>query len=382
MGKRYPRTFKPCNDFGSGETKELTSEDFDIFNTLTNISLSPAETELALEPTQKDPEEKQIFALHFHPEWVPLELIDKRLQTAFPNAEERFAIPTQHNVLMTLDTFTGVEADVFVHAYGLKIQLLIHLKSSKLPQASTLEAMINKTFKYRELQLLDVLEQVAFPDEATQKEIKKMGFHEEAMHSAQFYATKLKDLINTTGITQTPRAEMLKNRLLTDYIEKKAQNLDSVLLDRLLSLVNHLKKFVKARLNPSRFHTAQEIIEESRALGAGIVIPHPPQFWPALLDNLDVDGFEVWNPSTPAHTFFLIQYLAERKKIKRPLLAFMGDDTHMSSKIRPQMVSYKDGNLREIGFQPPWKDPKVIQALKDIGQSRERTYNEYMNRLM
>jgi hypothetical protein len=59
----------------------------------------------------------------------------------------------------------------------------------------------------------------------------------------------------------------------------------------------------------------------------------------------------------------------------------MGDDTHMSSKIRANITEDKNGQGREIGFQPPWWNPDVVQALQKTGQSRERTMDEYRARL-
>jgi hypothetical protein len=181
---------------------------------------------------------------------------------------------------------------------------------------------------------------------------------------------------------ETEKSEMLKNRLLTDFMLARNQGLDPSLFGSSLSVANVVKSFVKHRLNYQRFSSAQEVIEEVRALGAGIVIPHPPQFWPALIDDLDVDGWEVWNPSTPNHVLFLIESLNRAQgRGRRPLLAFMGDDTHMSSKIRANITEDKNGRGREIGFQPPWWEAPVAQALKRTGQSRERTMDEYRARL-
>ncbi|MDR2455194.1 MAG: hypothetical protein LBE49_01180, partial [Deltaproteobacteria bacterium] len=59
----------------------------------------------------------------------------------------------------------------------------------------------------------------------------------------------------------------------------------------------------------------------------------------------------------------------------------MGDDTHMSSKIRPDVMEDKSYREREIGFQPPWSDPEAARALKALGQSRERTMDEYRSRI-
>jgi hypothetical protein len=365
-----------------GKDIEIDDEDWCIFNSLTNIKLTKDEIQLAITPEQVDPEEKEIFAIHFHPEWVPMELIAERLKAAFPNAKERFVIPTQHNLLQSFDNFSGVEVDVFAHEYNLKIQLLVHINSKKLKKATTLISMIEQTFQYRALQLLDYLEQIIKPDILMQKEIKKLGTPKEVRDCTKYYATKLRLMIGESVIVSSNRREMLKNRLLTDYIFlKSAAYLKPPMMDSLLTYAKHVKNLVKLRLNPNRFHTAKNLIEEARSHGAGIVIPHPPRFWPALLDDLDIDGWEVWNSSTPDHTSFLIECLKRRKKKKRDFLAFMGDDTHMSSKIRPDMSMKKGSPKTEIGFQPPWGNPAIKLALRDANQSRKRTINEYMARI-
>jgi len=156
------------------------------------------------------------------------------------------------------------------------------------------------------------------------------------------------------------------------------------LLGQAIIFVNAVKKTIKAELRPEKFYSPQEVIEEARSLGAGIVIPHPPQFWPILLSGLDVDGWEVWNPSTPHHILFLLETLHranESRRRGRRLLAFMGDDTHMSAKIRLDRSDEKDSANREIGFQPPWTDPVVSAALQRTGQSLTATLNEYRGRL-
>jgi hypothetical protein len=154
------------------------------------------------------------------------------------------------------------------------------------------------------------------------------------------------------------------------------------LLSPALGVARAAKKKVKAAFQPANFYAPREIIEEARALGAGVVIPHPPFFWPVLLDDLDVDGWEVWNPSTPRHAEFLTRALAranEARGRRRRLLAFMGDDTHLSSKYRPAPDGEKHG--REIGFQDPWSDPNLARLLAETGQSLAGTLTEYRARL-
>ncbi|MDR2444151.1 MAG: hypothetical protein LBE31_11610 [Deltaproteobacteria bacterium] len=355
----------------------LGEEDRQVFDRLTSISLSETEKELAITPDFTAPGETTLMALHFHPEWVPLDLIEKRLARAFPDAVDTFVIPTQHNKILTLGQWAGVEADVYCPEYGEKIHLLFHFKKSALQKAATFQTMMEQTFRYRALQLLEILSALTKPDESMAKGIKKSGLDSQALNLAGTFAARLSNLIADPDHFDPHRSPMLKNRLLTDFILERGLEIPSAMLDRALSVVSLVKAMVKKRIDPSRFHTAREVIEEARSFGAGVVIPHPPLFWPALLDDLDVDGFEVWNPSTPKHTLFLIQCLGRSQAQGRKLLPFMGDDTHMSSKIRPELSDEKSGKSREIGFQPPWCLPEVKSALAALGHSRERTMNEY-----
>jgi hypothetical protein len=201
---------------------------------------------------------------------------------------------------------------------------------------------------------------------------------------ARFYAIRLRAMIETSGILGSDRDEMLKNRLLPDFMEARVHRDHGLWLEQALMFITAVKKSVKAELSPEAFYSPQELIEEARSFGAGVVIPHPPIFWPILVSDLDVDGWEVWNPSTPDHAAFLSEALARANQgpRKRPLLVFMGDDTHMSSKIRPTMGDRKGSAGREIGFQPPWGDPAVDGILKRNNQSRARTINEYRGRLL
>jgi hypothetical protein len=75
-----------------------------------------------------------------------------------------------------------------------------------------------------------------------------------------------------------------------------------------------VKALVKVEFSLKYFYRTSEVIEEARALGAGIVIPHPEQFWPILLKEYDVDGIEVWNPQSRRYTEFLISVLNRRNQ--------------------------------------------------------------------
>ncbi len=133
------------------------------------------------------------------------------------------------------------------------------------------------------------------------------------------------------------------------------------------------------------FYRTSEVIEEARALGAGIVIPHPEQFWPILLADYDIDGIEVWNPQSRKYTEFLISVINQKNRCsgfsKRNLLIFMGDDTHMAEKTRAPEVQDQEKAGREIGYQPAWDDLSIRKALIRAGASRRNVIQEYEARL-
>ena len=113
-------------------------------------------------------------------------------------------------------------------------------------------------------------------------------------------------------------------------------------------------------------------------------LPTPPRFWPILLSDLDVDGWEIWNPSTPNHSLFLLEALEranESRSNRKKLLAVMGDDTHMSAKFRRNRSDAPGSAQREIGFQDPWNEPLLKTALDRCGQSLSGTLHEYRRRL-
>ena len=362
--------------------RDIGEEDWRQFNHLTSVKLNADELDLAARPDRRAPEDREYLAVHWHPEWAPLELIQTRLKRAFPQAENYLAIPTQHNRILTFGPWAGVEADVYDHKLGLKVQLLLHFSADKMGRASALAAMMDKTYNYRAHQLLDILSRLADPASVR---VSKCSVSDEAVGLARFFALRLQALIEQSHLIGSAGDEMLKNRLLPDFLIARTHQAPRGLVDQALMFISAVKKEVKASLNPAAFFSPEEVVEEVRGLGGGVIIPHPPQFWPFLMSDLPVDGWEVWNPSTPRHAVFLLEALKRANEARpghsRPLLAFMGDDTHMSAKFRPGWGEEKDSAGREIGFQDPWTDPALQSLLADAGQSLVRTINEYRSRL-
>ncbi len=122
-----------------------------------------------------------------------------------------------------------------------------------------------------------------------------------------------------------------------------------------------------------------------RSLGGGIVIPHPEQFWPVLLADYDVDGYEVWNPQSREYTEFLINVLNKQNKTlyskRRKLLVFMGDDCHLGEKVKDKDEQDPEKCEREIGVQPPWEDPSIVKSLIIGNQDKHNVISEYIARI-
>jgi hypothetical protein len=178
---------------------------------------------------------------------------------------------------------------------------------------------------------------------------------------------------------------MIKNKMVRNFLHALRPIYGHQLIDRAQNFLQAVKQAVKQDFPLQYFYRTSEIIEEARGLGAGIVVPHPEQFWPILLADYDVDGYEVWNPQSQRYTDFLISVVQEKNRgqpaSKPPLLVFMGDDTHMGEKVKDadEMDEAKAG--REVGYQPAWDDRTVGKRLLGNSISRKRVIAEYTSRL-
>ena len=173
--------------------------------------------------------------------------------------------------------------------------------------------------------------------------------------------------------------------MLRNFFDFLRPTYGDTLIDRAQTFLTAVKQQVKAEFSLEYFFRTSEVIEEARSLNAGIVIPHPEQFWPVLLADYDVDGVEVWNPQSQRYTDFLISVIRDinRKphRAGNPLLIFMGDDTHFGEKVRDPDKQNKQKAARELGIQPPWDDLNVAKALVRSGINRRKLIEEYTNRI-
>lgn len=368
--------------------REITDEDRRRYLQIIDTSLTEEQRQRIVTPDHVYPMQTEILAVHWHPEFVPMDLIVQRVNAMFPEAQEKLAIPTQHNVLMSLNGYSGVEVDCYSHGFNRKVQLLLHFKEESLDKgADVLKAMLSHTFTYRGSQLFEFMDAVLSPsdyrEEQRQKAAGKTGAGEDIVQFATILTGKLKTLLEENW-RETPR-EMVKNKLIRNWFDQLRGDYGDRVIERTQLYLKQIKKQVKDSFSLKYFYRASEVIEEARSLGAGVVIPHPEQFWPILLADYDVDGYEVWNPQSREYTEFLITVVNRQNNSRahssRPLLVFMGDDCHMSEKVKEPEHQDPEKAGRQIGLQPAWDDMAIRKQLVVSGMNRVRIINEYKDRL-
>ena len=365
--------------------EDLGDLDQGIYRDIVSIELTPEQREMVIKPGVIFPRQKELLAIHWHPEWIPLELISHRLEAMFPQARQRLVIPTQHNQLMTLGDYAGVEVDCYASGFQRKVQLLIHFSAGRVQEAGVFKSMLAHTFKYRSSQLYQFLATLTEPayEADLEEAVAATGASEETVAFVRFCAARLRRLMELNEAGTPP--QMIKNKLLNEYVEAMAGRNPQINLRRALFLLGAVKAIVKRKFSLDYFYRASEVIEEARSLGGGVVIPHPEQFWPILLADYDVDGYEVWNPQSREYTEFLIRALTRKNRgcclKSRELLIFMGDDCHLSVKIKDPARVERAKLEREVGLQPPWDELTVSKTLSLANASRAQVINEYRARL-
>jgi len=364
-------------------TEEITDADRDRFFSVVSTALEPWQIEQVVTPPSVHPRLEALLATHWHPEFVPFDLIRKRVDAMFPNREEELLIPTQHNELMEWDGYCGVEVDCFSSGFNRKVQLLLHFASDKVKDAGVLKSMLAHTYKYRSSQLFEFMRAVTGPDaDMVGKAARAVGADEDLMAFVRLNVAKVERLLDDNW-SDVPRMSV-KNKLLRNWFDALRDDLGDTAVDRAQAYLKAIKAQVKQRFDLSFFYRASEVIEEVRGLGGCIVIPHPEQFWPILLRNYDVDGIEVWNPQSQEYTEFLISVVNERNGHRpsgRDVLIFMGDDCHMGEKTKPLDQQDPEKSAREIGLQPAWSDLAIRKKLIVNNISRRSVIKEYKARL-
>ncbi len=364
--------------------EKLTDWDHETYLHLVSHELTPAQVERIVEPPKTYPRQEDVLAIHWHPEFVPMDHIRTRIDRMFPNGRNRLIIPTQHNVMTEFDGYTGVEVDCYSHEFRLKVQLLVHFETPRVAGADVFESMLNYTFKYRSHQLFEFINTIIEPayESRLSEAVRKTAADQEIIDFVRVHTKKLYQLF-LEHESATP-AEAIRNKLLAHYLRAQKMKHDAELVSTAEVFLRAIKKVVKSHFNPEYFYATQEVIEEVRGLGGGIIIPHPEQFWPILLADYDVDGYEVWNPQSREYTEFLVNVVSRQNKSRqkrRPLLITMGDDCHMGEKVKEPDLQDAEKASREIGVQPLWDDLVTRKGLLIAGADRSATIEAYKERL-
>ena len=364
--------------------KEVNEKDEALFFEIVSTELAPWQEAQILNPPVIHHRQEAVMAVHWHPEFVPTALIEKRMATMFPNSTESLVIPTQHNELLTFDgKLYGVEVDCYASRFNCKIQLLLHFCAEKIKGAHVLRSMLELTGKYRSSQLFDYMESFTRPrQDRLEAAARQTGADDMLISFVAAHVAKIETLLQTHWM-RVPRMSV-KNKLLKNWFDALRPEVGDLDINRAQAFLKAVKERVKSRFPHSHFYRASEIIEEVRGLGGGIVIPHPEEFWPILLAGYDVDGIEVWNPQSRMYTEFLISVVHEaneRGGSHRKQLIFMGDDCHLSEKVKPPDIQDHAKASREVGVQPAWDHLSIRKRLVIHGVSRRSVMAEYRSRL-
>ena len=363
----------------------IGEEDHEIYRSITSTELTPEQVERIATPELVFPRQKAVLAIHWHPEWIPFDLIARRIAAMFPNRSDELIIPTQHNQILIWGDYAGTEMDCYSSGFNRKVQLLLHFSAARVAEAPVLTAMLEHTFKYRSGQLFEFMDSVVEPEyeDRMQEAAHETGAGEDLVAFTRFQTARLKKLLEMNE-AETPRF-MIKNKLVTEYVAALRGRYPDGVIKRSLLLLKAVKQIVKRHFSLEYFFRASEVIEEVRGMGGGVLIPHPEQFWPILLADYDVDGYEVWNPQSREYTEFLIRALTNQNKRlgehRRPLLVFMGDDTHLSVKAGDPKLQEPTKLEREVGLQPAWDELAIRKSLSLAGASRAAFMAEYRQRL-
>jgi len=364
---------------------EVTSRDEQALIKITSTELSAAEKARILTPPITHRRQELIIALHWHPEFIPMDLIRERIGAMYPSRKEELIIPTQHNEFMTYDSlYSGVEIDCFSEEFNQKVQLLIHLRTERLDSANVLKEMAGYTFKYRSLQLYAFMDAFTSPDEnKIERAVRATGADDNIIAFTSRAVGKVRSMLEVMGEEIAP--QMIKNKILRNFLDTYRKEFGDSFINRAQAFLQAVKREVKSDFPNHFFYRTREVIEEARSLGAGVIIPHPEQFWPILLAGYDVDGIEVWNPQSRRYTDFLISIIDQkneaREKGARKLLLLMGDDTHMGEKIKEPGAQNMDKAAREVGLQEAWHEMEINKKLIMAKMTKADMLHAYRERI-
>ena len=98
MAETITATNKTPLSQGSIKLEEgITEADEALFNQIIATELTPEQRQRLRTPAKVFPRQEQVLAVHWHPEFIPMDLAAERISAMFPNSGKQLIIPTQHN---------------------------------------------------------------------------------------------------------------------------------------------------------------------------------------------------------------------------------------------------------------------------------------------
>ena len=129
----------------------ITDSDETLFKRITTTELDREQRRRLITPSKVYPRQKSVLAVHWHPEFISLELVDQRIAATFPNRENQLLIPTQHNELLSFEDYSGVEMDCYSKGFNQKVQLLLHFRNDSLNNGDRLKSIVMHNLSKRSL---------------------------------------------------------------------------------------------------------------------------------------------------------------------------------------------------------------------------------------
>jgi len=151
---------RPLEDIPDG----VTQEELALFFETVKTGLTADQAGRIAAPGLSFPRQAEVLAVHWHPEYVPLSLVERRIGAMFPARSDELVIPTQHNEILEYGEYAGVEVDCYSRGFNQKVQLLLHFQKDRVKDAPVLKSMLSHTFRYRATQLFDLMRAVTLPD--------------------------------------------------------------------------------------------------------------------------------------------------------------------------------------------------------------------------
>jgi hypothetical protein len=81
-------------------TEEITDWDWRTFEKLTSVELDVREKERIVCPERVFEQNDPVLAIHWHPEMVPIPLVQKRIEAIYPHPQKTLITPPKQNKLL------------------------------------------------------------------------------------------------------------------------------------------------------------------------------------------------------------------------------------------------------------------------------------------